>query len=233
MSWMPEHSNLSIRTRRNAFWKAALFSIFSLLFFQLSQRPTVEELRQAKILIRFSDYVEVSDAQDYDRRADKPWTRLTAADKASITYHNLPVMFYNIWIIFQPFLAYFRISSSPIVLPFPLLVPHIIQPTTQESNSQRMSSSSPIAVNSASAIWFPFVSKHLGAVLPLAARQSTSYFWLLMSSCVLFFLPSLWSSNAGSFASVCSFEHARSHLRTTHVEITGIQRFDYATAPLT
>lgn len=53
--------------------------------FQLSQRPTVEELRQAKILIRFSDYVEVSDAQDYDRRADKPWTRLTAADKASIT----------------------------------------------------------------------------------------------------------------------------------------------------
>lgn len=48
---------------------------------QLSQRPTVEELRQAKILIRFSDYVEVADAQDYDRRADKPWTRLTAADK--------------------------------------------------------------------------------------------------------------------------------------------------------
>lgn len=41
----------------------------------------MEELRQAKILIRFSDYVEVADAQDYDRRADKPWTRLTAADK--------------------------------------------------------------------------------------------------------------------------------------------------------
>lgn len=56
-----------------------------LLLFQLSQRPTVEELRQAKILIRFSDYVEVSDAQDYDRRADKPWTRLTAADKARIS----------------------------------------------------------------------------------------------------------------------------------------------------
>ncbi|XP_056326167.1 phosphatase and actin regulator 1 [Danio aesculapii] len=51
---------------------------------KLSQRPTVEELRQAKILIRFSDYVEVSDAQDYDRRTDKPWTRLTAADKAAI-----------------------------------------------------------------------------------------------------------------------------------------------------
>ncbi|KAM6962579.1 phosphatase and actin regulator 1 [Aplochiton taeniatus] len=51
---------------------------------KLSQRPTVEELREAKILIRFSDYVEVADAQDYDRRADKPWTRLTAADKAAI-----------------------------------------------------------------------------------------------------------------------------------------------------
>uniref|UniRef100_S4R7S0 Phosphatase and actin regulator n=1 Tax=Petromyzon marinus TaxID=7757 RepID=S4R7S0_PETMA len=51
---------------------------------QLSQRPTVEELREKRILIRFNDYVEVSDAQDYDRRADKPWTRLTAADKAAI-----------------------------------------------------------------------------------------------------------------------------------------------------
>ncbi|XP_051990798.1 phosphatase and actin regulator 1-like isoform X2 [Xyrauchen texanus] len=51
---------------------------------KLSQRPTVEELRQAKILIRFCDYVEVADAQDYDRRTDKPWTRLTAADKAAI-----------------------------------------------------------------------------------------------------------------------------------------------------
>lgn len=72
-----------------------LKSCFSSFFFlcvcllQLSQRPTVEELRQAKILIRFSDYVEVSDAQDYDRRADKPWTRLTAADKASITRTRL------------------------------------------------------------------------------------------------------------------------------------------------
>lgn len=60
-----------------------MFLIF-LISLQLSQRPTVEELRQAKILIRFSDYVEVSDAQDYDRRADKPWTRLTAADKVSL-----------------------------------------------------------------------------------------------------------------------------------------------------
>uniref|UniRef100_A0A671RVG4 Phosphatase and actin regulator 1 n=1 Tax=Sinocyclocheilus anshuiensis TaxID=1608454 RepID=A0A671RVG4_9TELE len=51
---------------------------------KLSQRPTVEDLRRARILIRFCDYVEVSDAQDYDRRTDKPWMRLTAADKAAI-----------------------------------------------------------------------------------------------------------------------------------------------------
>ncbi|TRY97762.1 hypothetical protein DNTS_008266 [Danionella cerebrum] len=51
---------------------------------KLNQRPTVEELRDRKILIRFSDYVEVAKAQDYDRRADKPWTRLSAADKAAI-----------------------------------------------------------------------------------------------------------------------------------------------------
>uniref|UniRef100_A0A452I6J4 Phosphatase and actin regulator 1 n=1 Tax=Gopherus agassizii TaxID=38772 RepID=A0A452I6J4_9SAUR len=61
------------------------FSVpFLPLYLQLSQRPTVEELREKKILIRFSDYVEVADAQDYDRRADKPWTRLSAADKAAI-----------------------------------------------------------------------------------------------------------------------------------------------------
>ncbi|XP_058603528.1 phosphatase and actin regulator 1 isoform X2 [Onychostoma macrolepis] len=51
---------------------------------KLSQRPTVEDLRRARILIHFCDYVEVADAQDYDRRTDKPWTRLTAADKAAI-----------------------------------------------------------------------------------------------------------------------------------------------------
>lgn len=50
---------------------------------QLNQRPTVDELRERKILIRFSDYVEVAKAQDYDRRADKPWTRLSAADKVA------------------------------------------------------------------------------------------------------------------------------------------------------
>ncbi|KAF5924545.1 hypothetical protein HPG69_004416 [Diceros bicornis minor] len=49
---------------------------------KLSQRPTVAELLARKIL-RFNEYVEVTDAQDYDRRADKPWTKLTPADKVS------------------------------------------------------------------------------------------------------------------------------------------------------
>lgn len=42
---------------------------------KLSFRPTVEELKEKKI-IRFNDYIEVTQAHDYDRRADKPWTRL-------------------------------------------------------------------------------------------------------------------------------------------------------------
>ncbi|KAG9330974.1 hypothetical protein JZ751_021415 [Albula glossodonta] len=50
---------------------------------KLSQRPTVAELQARKIL-RFHEYVEVTNAQDYDRRADKPWTKLTPADKAAI-----------------------------------------------------------------------------------------------------------------------------------------------------
>ncbi|XP_057379226.1 LOW QUALITY PROTEIN: serine-rich adhesin for platelets-like [Daphnia carinata] len=53
------------------------------LFRKLSFRPTVEELKARKI-IRFNDYVEVADAQDYDRRADRPWTRLTPQEKAAI-----------------------------------------------------------------------------------------------------------------------------------------------------
>uniref|UniRef100_UPI00358F1361 phosphatase and actin regulator 1-like n=1 Tax=Myxine glutinosa TaxID=7769 RepID=UPI00358F1361 len=50
---------------------------------KLSTRPTVRELRERKIL-RFHDYVEMEDVQEYDRHADKPWTRLTPADKAAI-----------------------------------------------------------------------------------------------------------------------------------------------------
>ncbi|XP_077437275.1 phosphatase and actin regulator 2 isoform X4 [Vanacampus margaritifer] len=50
---------------------------------KLSVRPTVAELIARRIL-RFNEYVEVTDAKNYDRRADKPWTRLTPADKAAI-----------------------------------------------------------------------------------------------------------------------------------------------------
>ncbi|XP_066595995.1 phosphatase and actin regulator 2 isoform X3 [Prorops nasuta] len=50
---------------------------------KLSDRPTVEELKEKKI-IRFNDYIEVTEADDYDRRADKPWMRLTCKDKQVI-----------------------------------------------------------------------------------------------------------------------------------------------------
>ena len=40
----------------------------------------MEELKERKI-IRFNDYVEHTSAEEYDRRADKPWTRLTPRDK--------------------------------------------------------------------------------------------------------------------------------------------------------
>ncbi|KER25247.1 hypothetical protein T265_14252, partial [Opisthorchis viverrini] len=50
---------------------------------KLSTRPTVKELQQRRI-IRFNDYVEITEAEVYDRRADKPWTRLTPRDKADI-----------------------------------------------------------------------------------------------------------------------------------------------------
>jgi len=54
----------------------------------LSFRPTIEELKERKI-IRFNDYVEVTQANDYDRRADKPWTRLTPKDKVFNYFSNL------------------------------------------------------------------------------------------------------------------------------------------------
>ncbi|KAK9877731.1 hypothetical protein WA026_019411 [Henosepilachna vigintioctopunctata] len=50
---------------------------------KLSFRPTVEELKEKKI-IRFNEYIEVTQAHDYDRRADKPWTKLTPKDKTAI-----------------------------------------------------------------------------------------------------------------------------------------------------
>ena len=40
----------------------------------------MHELRARRIL-KFSDYVEVTEVDMYDRKTDKPWTRLTPRDK--------------------------------------------------------------------------------------------------------------------------------------------------------
>jgi len=55
-------------------WQRCVVSV------QLSFRPSVHELRARRIL-KFSDYVEVTEVDMYDRRTDKPWTRLTPRDK--------------------------------------------------------------------------------------------------------------------------------------------------------
>lgn len=47
---------------------------------QLSFRPTVTELKQRNV-IKFNDYVEVTEVDLVDRKADKPWLRLTPRDK--------------------------------------------------------------------------------------------------------------------------------------------------------
>ena len=68
------------------------FNIFSLtqciLLFQLSFRPTVEELKDRQI-IKFNDFIEITEAEEYDRKADKPWTRLTPKDKVRQTAYVL------------------------------------------------------------------------------------------------------------------------------------------------
>ena len=43
-------------------------------------RPTIAQLKEQQI-IQFNDYVEVTQAEAYDRKADKPWTKLTPTDK--------------------------------------------------------------------------------------------------------------------------------------------------------
>lgn len=54
-----------------------------LILRKLSFRPTINELKEKQI-IKFNDYVEVTEIEEYDRKGDKPWTRLTAEDKALI-----------------------------------------------------------------------------------------------------------------------------------------------------
>lgn len=69
---------------------------------QLSVRPTVAELVARRIL-RFNEYVEVTDAKDYDRRADKPWTRLTPADKVGffLSCYNIKLHMFYIALFFS------------------------------------------------------------------------------------------------------------------------------------
>jgi len=48
----------------------------------------VHELRERRIL-KFSDYVEVSEVDMYDRKTDKPWTKLTPRDKVRLMLLSL------------------------------------------------------------------------------------------------------------------------------------------------
>ncbi|CAI4225371.1 unnamed protein product [Auanema sp. JU1783] len=54
-----------------------------LILRKLSFRPTIAQLKEQQI-IQFNDYVEVTQAEIYDRKGDKPWTRLTPIEKALI-----------------------------------------------------------------------------------------------------------------------------------------------------
>lgn len=68
----------------------------------------------------------------------------------------------------------FKFLQTPSCTPSPIpLEPHVMQPVRQESNGRRMCSSSLVTASSTSAVWFPDVSKHPGAVLLLAAQRST------------------------------------------------------------
>ena len=58
-------------------------SLITVTLHQLARRPTMKELATRNIL-QFIDLVEVLDVELVDRQADKPWTRLTAEDKARI-----------------------------------------------------------------------------------------------------------------------------------------------------
>uniref|UniRef100_A0A8B9N989 Phosphatase and actin regulator 4 n=1 Tax=Accipiter nisus TaxID=211598 RepID=A0A8B9N989_9AVES len=58
-------------------------SFYFILFHLIKHTIFLAEL-QARRILRFNEYVEVTDSPDYDRRADKPWARLTPADKAAI-----------------------------------------------------------------------------------------------------------------------------------------------------
>jgi len=63
--------------------KANMDETRKMLLRKLSFRPTIQQLKDKQI-IKFNDYVEVTEAEIYDRKGDKPWTRLTPAEKALI-----------------------------------------------------------------------------------------------------------------------------------------------------
>ena len=48
----------------------------------------MSELKERRI-IKFNDYIEVTEVELYDRRADKPWLKLTPKDK--VGYDNAAV----------------------------------------------------------------------------------------------------------------------------------------------
>jgi hypothetical protein len=61
-------------------------SIRGILARRISQRPTVDKLKEDKIL-KFDQYVDVFQTyrrSQYDRAGDRPWTHLTTKDKISI-----------------------------------------------------------------------------------------------------------------------------------------------------
>lgn len=57
----------------------------TMLLRKLSFRPTIQQLKDKQI-IRFNDYVEVTEAEIYDRIVDKPWKNLTHEEKAKIRW---------------------------------------------------------------------------------------------------------------------------------------------------
>lgn len=50
---------------------------------KISSRPSIEELRERRI-IHFNDYVEILEAEDYDRTNEQPWNYLTPEDREEI-----------------------------------------------------------------------------------------------------------------------------------------------------
>ena len=67
-------------------------SIRHSLSLRLSDRAPLEVLKERKIL-KFDAYAEVNETwgnDQYDRRADKPWTRLTPADKVCRQKNTFP-----------------------------------------------------------------------------------------------------------------------------------------------